>query len=166
MSIIALAAEVRFGIAPPSELPRLTLCLSPLGRHKIQCIAMVCMPNLNSSFLSKYFFNIAMPICMHYLYFKFQSILNAPFCPCYSTIQDTIPGFLSTDWKAPHMHNVKFLPSGSRVHPAARQLFLGECKSWTLDSGLDHGLDYGLEYGLNSRLIFKLLAMVASHDLH
>ena len=37
---------------------------------------------------------------------------------------------------------------------------------WTLDSGLDHGLDYGLEYGLNSRLIFKLLAMVASHDLH
>ena len=34
----------------------------------------------------------------------------------------------------------------------------GECKSWTLDSGLDHGLDYGLEYGLNSRLIFKLLA--------
>ena len=42
----------------------------------------------------------------------------------------------------------------------------GECKSWTLDSGLDHGLDYGLEYGLNSRLIFKLLAMVASHDLH
>ena len=27
----------------------------------------------------------------------------------------------------------------------------GECKSWTLDSGLDHGLDYGLEYGLNSR---------------
>ena len=42
----------------------------------------------------------------------------------------------------------------------------GECKSWTLDSGLDHGLDYGLEYGLNSRLIFKILAMVASHDLH
>ena len=42
----------------------------------------------------------------------------------------------------------------------------GECKSWTLDSGLDHGLDYGLEYGLNSRLIFKLLAMVASNDLH
>ena len=42
----------------------------------------------------------------------------------------------------------------------------GECKSWTLDSGLDHGLDYGLEYGLKSRLIFKLLAMVASHDLH
>ena len=29
----------------------------------------------------------------------------------------------------------------------------GECKSWTLDSGLDHGLDYGLEYGLNFRLI-------------
>ena len=44
--------------------------------------------------------------------------------------------------------------------------YMGECKSWTLDSGLDHGLDYGLEYGLNSRLIFKLLAMVASHDLH
>ena len=41
----------------------------------------------------------------------------------------------------------------------------GECKSWTLDSGLDHGLDYGLEYGLNSRLIFKLLAMVTSQDL-
>ena len=41
----------------------------------------------------------------------------------------------------------------------------GECKSWTLDSGLDHGLDYGLKYGLNSRLIFKLLAMVASQDL-
>ena len=41
----------------------------------------------------------------------------------------------------------------------------GECKSWTLDSGLDHGLDYGLEYGLNSRLIFKLLAMVTSEDL-
>ena len=38
----------------------------------------------------------------------------------------------------------------------------GECKSWTLDSGLDHGLDYGLEYGLNSRLIFKLLAMHGS----
>ena len=34
-----------------------------------------------------------------------------------------------------------------------------------MDSGLDHGLDYGLEYGLNSRLIFKLLAMVASQDL-
>ena len=32
---------------------------------------------------------------------------------------------------------------------------LGECKSWTLDSGLDHGLDYGLEYGLNFRLIYK-----------
>ena len=35
----------------------------------------------------------------------------------------------------------------------------GECKSWTLDSGLDHGLDYGLdyglEYGLNFRLIYK-----------
>ena len=43
---------------------------------------------------------------------------------------------------------------------------MGECKSWTLDSGLDHGLDYGLEYGLNSRLIFKLLAMVASQGLH
>ena len=42
---------------------------------------------------------------------------------------------------------------------------MGRCKSWTLDSGLDHGLDYGLEYGLNSRLIFKLLAMVASQDL-
>ena len=42
---------------------------------------------------------------------------------------------------------------------------LGRCKSWTLDSGLDHGLDYGLEYGLNSRLIFKLLAMVASQGL-
>ena len=46
----------------------------------------------------------------------------------------------------------------------------GECKSWTLDSGsldgLDHGLDYGLEYGLNSRLIFKLLAMVASQDFY
>ena len=41
----------------------------------------------------------------------------------------------------------------------------GRCKSWTLDSGLDHGLDYGLEYGLNSRLIFKLLAMVTSQDL-
>ena len=27
----------------------------------------------------------------------------------------------------------------------------GECKSWTLDSGLD----YGLEYGLNFRLIYK-----------
>ena len=47
-----------------------------------------------------------------------------------------------------------------------REAKMGECKSWTLDSGLDHGLDYGLEYGLNSRLIFKLLAMVASHDLH
>ena len=35
---------------------------------------------------------------------------------------------------------------------------MGECKSWTLDSGLDHGL----EYGLNSKLIFKLLAMVTS----
>ena len=45
------------------------------------------------------------------------------------------------------------------------KLTLGECKSWTLDSGLDHGLDYGLEYGLNSRLIFKLLAMVTSQDL-
>ena len=27
---------------------------------------------------------------------------------------------------------------------------VGECKSWTLNSGLDHGLDFGLEYGLNS----------------
>ena len=44
----------------------------------------------------------------------------------------------------------------------ASNLKRGECKSWTLDSGLDHGLDYGLKYGLNSRLIFKLLAMVAS----
>ena len=45
------------------------------------------------------------------------------------------------------------------------RLLAGRCKSWTLDSGLDHGLDYGLvEYGLNSRLIFKLLAMVASHE--
>ena len=42
---------------------------------------------------------------------------------------------------------------------------MGQCKSWTLDSGLDHGLDYGLEYGLNSRLIFKILAMVASQGL-
>ena len=47
-----------------------------------------------------------------------------------------------------------------------RPLLGGQCKSWTLDSGLDHGLDYGLEYGLNSRLIFKLLAMVASQDLY
>ena len=46
------------------------------------------------------------------------------------------------------------------------QSFQGECKSWTLDSGLDHGLDYGLEYGLNPGLIFKLLAMVASQGLH
>ena len=45
------------------------------------------------------------------------------------------------------------------------EFWQGECKSWTLDSGLDHGLDYGLKYGLNSRLIFKLLAMVASQDL-
>ena len=42
---------------------------------------------------------------------------------------------------------------------------LGQCKSWTLDSGLDHGLDYELEYGLNSRLIFERLAMVASQGL-
>ena len=27
--------------------------------------------------------------------------------------------------------------------------------------GLDHGLDYGLEYELYTRLVFKLLAMVA-----
>ena len=39
-----------------------------------------------------------------------------------------------------------------KVHYTAFQV--GECKSWTLDSGLDHGLDFGLEYGLNSRLIF------------
>ena len=49
------------------------------------------------------------------------------------------------------------------------QTRLGQCKSWTLDSGLDHGLDYELEYGLNSRLIFELLAiylcMVASQGL-
>ena len=48
---------------------------------------------------------------------------------------------------------------------AIRQPFtkkMGWCKSWTLDSD---GLDYGLEYGLNSRLIFKLLAMVASQGL-
>ena len=25
----------------------------------------------------------------------------------------------------------------------------GNCKTWTLDSGLDHGLDYGLDYGLD-----------------
>ena len=33
----------------------------------------------------------------------------------------------------------------------------GECKSWTLDSGLDHGLDYGLEYGLEYGLNFTHL---------
>ena len=54
----------------------------------------------------------------------------------------------------------------SQLSGCLSALWVGECKSWTLDSGLDHGLDYGLEYGLNSRLIFKLLAMVASHDLH
>ena len=55
---------------------------------------------------------------------------------------------------------------GETVEDLARGHGLaGECKSWTLDSGLDHGLDYGLKYGLNSRLIFKLLAMVASQDL-
>ena len=55
-------------------------------------------------------------------------------------------------------HNTSIDITKQRTHS-------GECKSWTLDSGLDHGLDYGLEYGLNSRLIFKLLAMVTSQDL-
>ena len=66
----------------------------------------------------------------------------------------------------------KWLASGDPLPQRARVWRLqhasrgcrGECKSWTLDWTMDW--DYGLEYGLNSRLIFKLLAMVASHDLH
>ena len=35
-----------------------------------------------------------------------------------------------------------------RQHMHSRHSLWGQCKSWTLDSGLDCGLDSGLEYGL------------------
>ena len=70
-------------------------------------------------------------------------------------------GFFRHLGSLPAPHSIK-----GRLWNADNLWSRGECKSWTLDSGLDHGLDYGLEYGLNSRLIFKLLAMVASQGLY